>query len=419
MKSRRPWRGRRPCGSSARTALINTPRVHATGPGSVPRWAVRYLLTGSVRRERAQVKIQVRLVDAVQPANPWVATYDRRLADAFLLQGEIARSVAARLRTPLSSEEKAAIDRPPTTDETAYDLYLQARGSVTMTVGAAQARAVFGRGLVLLEQATQRDPNFALAYCSIAELEDELATLHLGTPEERAVDHRARADSALEKARRLRPDDGEVHLAQARHLAKIVGDLAQAKIEIDLARRTLPNNADVEAITARIAENTGHWEEAVTARERAVALNPREDGNVAMLEQTCRHVRRYAQADRALEQLVALTPREESLPVQIERGMERIESRADLAPLRAALANAPSGGGPAEVNLFRFLLAYFDRDTEGLARALAVSPQERYQLYNFVYPKAWFEGLNARSARRPGGGRDGVHGPPVRGWKNG
>ena len=362
---------------------------------------VHYLLTGRVRRERGRIQVETRLVDAVGTTQPWVNTYDRPLADAFLLQSEIARAVADRLQTPLSTEERAAIDRPPTMDEAAYDLYLQARGNLTMTVGEAQARTVFGHCLSLLDQATQRDPNFALAYCFIAELEDELATLDLGTPEERAVDHRGRAESALEKARQLRPDDGEVHLAQARHLTMVVGDLTQAKIEIDLARRTLPNNADVEAITARIAANTGHWEEALAARERAVALNPGDAGNAAFLEQTCRKLRRYAQADRALEHLIALTPHEESLPELIERGVERIESRADLAPLRAALAGAPASEGPAEVNLFRFLLAYFDRDSDGLARALAASPQERFQLYNFIYPRAWFEGLNARLRGNP------------------
>ena len=357
---------------------------------------VRYLLTGSVRREREQVKIEVRLVDAVQPAKPWVTTYERRLSDAFLLQGEIARSVADRLHTPLSSEEKAAIDRPPTTDAKAYDLYLQAQGNLRMTVGEAQARTVFGRCLTLLEQATQRDPNFALAYCFIAYLEDELSTLHLGTPEELAVDHRARAESALARARLLRPDDGRVHLAQAKHLAVVVGDLPQAEIEADLARRTLPNNSEVETITARIAENMSHWEEDVRARERTVVLDPCSACNYADLEQTYRMVRRYDAADRTLEKLLAIMPREEALPMEIDRAMEKLESRGDLAPLRAALAAPPTGDEPAEVYLFRFLLAYFDRDPEALARMLALSPQEQFQLYNFTYPKAWFEGLAAR-----------------------
>ena len=375
-------------------------KQYPPGPRDYPRigaeLGVHYLLAGRVRRDRERVQVEVRLVDTAQPTKPWVTTYDRRLTDSYLLQGEIARTVADRLQTPLSNEERAAIGRPPTMDQTAYDLYLRARDNYRMTAGEAQARAVFGHCLDLLDQATQRDPNFFLAYCSIAQLEDELGTLHLGTPEERAVDHRARAESALAAARRIQPDSGRMHLAMANHLVMSVRDFAQAKIEIDLAQRSLPNSSLVESITARIAENTGQWDEALAARERAIVLNPRNEDNAAMLEQTCRMLRRYPEAEHALEQLLALTPREEALPMQIERGMEAIESRADLAPLRAALAPTASGEEPAEVNLFRFLLAYFDRDPKGLAWVLTASSPEMYHLFNFVYPKAWFEGLAAR-----------------------
>ncbi len=335
-------------------------------------------------------------MDAAELAKPWVTTYDRRLTDSYLLQGEIARAIADRLQTPLSNDERAAIGRPPTMDQTAYDLYLRAKGSVVDTVGEAQMRAMYGHSLALLEQATQRDPNFVLAYCLIAYLEDELSTLDLGTPEERGVDHAARAESALGKARQLRPDDGEVHLEQAHHLAVVVRDTPQAEVELGLARRALPNNVEVETLTAFIAENSGRPDDAIRARERAVTLNPCDLGNYGNLEQSYRMLRRYDSADRALERLVALTPREEALPQQIEQAMARLEGHAELAPLRAALAAARTGEQPVEINLFRFLLAYFDRDSAALSRALAAAPAGNLRLYDFVYPKAWFEGLNAR-----------------------
>ena len=47
------------------------------------------------------------------------------------------------------------------------------------------------------------------------------------------------------------------------------------------------------------------------------------------------------------------------------------------------------------------MLAYFDRDPENLARTLAASPHRQFQIYAAFYPKAWFEGLNARLRGKP------------------
>ena len=358
---------------------------------------VRHLLEGTVRRDGARMDVTVSLIDTHDPKHPWAKHYERSLTDAFLLQGEITRAILDRLQASLSPAEKSAIDVPPTNDLIAYDLYLRAVGDLVYSAGKADFIQMNNHALALLKQSLERDPKFTLAYCAVAGVEDELFFQHKdSTPEELAVDHRSLAEAALHAAQRIDPDAGEIHLAMANHLCLVVHDDAQAKVEIDLARRTLPNNPLLETLAGGIAARAGRWEDQVQALERAAELDPGEAGYLLQLQQAYRAPRRYDQANATLSRLLTVYPSKHTLPQQIDQGVMMIEGRADLAPLRVALASAPSGSGPAEINVFRFLLAYLDRDADELARDLAVAPQQEYNMFGFVYPRTWFEGLEAR-----------------------
>src|SRR5215467_2671487 len=88
---------------------------------------VAHLLEGSVQRSGNRVRVNAQLVDARTDRHLWAQTYDRDLADVFAIQSEIAKTIADQLQAKLSPNEKAAIERPLTTDLTAFDLYSHAR----------------------------------------------------------------------------------------------------------------------------------------------------------------------------------------------------------------------------------------------------------------------------------------------------
>src|SRR6185312_11892720 len=88
---------------------------------------VAHVLEGSVQRAAGKVRVNAQLIDARNDAHLWAQSYDRDLADVFAIQSEIAKTIADQLQAKLSRTEKAAIDKPPTTDLTAYDLYLRAQ----------------------------------------------------------------------------------------------------------------------------------------------------------------------------------------------------------------------------------------------------------------------------------------------------
>ena len=76
-----------------------------------------------MQRAANRVRVNAQLIDARTDAHLWAQTYDRDLADVFAIQSEIAKAIADQLQAKLSPKEKTAIEKPPTTDLAAFDLY--------------------------------------------------------------------------------------------------------------------------------------------------------------------------------------------------------------------------------------------------------------------------------------------------------
>jgi len=88
---------------------------------------VAHLLEGTVQRAANKIRVNAQLIDARTDVHLWAQTYDRDLADVFAIQSEIAKAIAEQLQAKLSPSEKAAIEKPPTTDLAAFDLYTRAK----------------------------------------------------------------------------------------------------------------------------------------------------------------------------------------------------------------------------------------------------------------------------------------------------
>src|SRR6201997_1009213 len=88
---------------------------------------VRYVLEGSVRKAGGRVRITAQLIDALNGAHLWVDRFDGSLEDVFELQDKVALSVAGVIEPALRAAETARAADLPTTDLTAYDLYLRAK----------------------------------------------------------------------------------------------------------------------------------------------------------------------------------------------------------------------------------------------------------------------------------------------------
>src|SRR5438132_6550000 len=373
----------------------NERNLHAIGRGL----GVRHLLEGTVSRDHDQMRVALHLVDLRDSGRPWTETYERPMKDVFALQSEITQAVAARLKGRLSPNETVALDEPPTADLRAYDLYLRAQAIDVLVKDTAEWASVAQQRISFLDQAVERDPKFVLAYCELAKAHDILYLTRQVTPvENRTVDHRALAEAALEKARRIQPDIGPVHLALAYHFLWANNDLSLAHVEIDLARRTMPNSAELETIAGAIARRQSRWDDDVHALERAVTLEPRAAEHLFALANTYRLMRRYDRFDSVMTRLLGVLPPDRSATHRVFRTFGPLESEGDLGPLRAAVATVTPEEDASGVirDLHNLIIGLWDHDPASVSRIYTHSAETTFVFNGVKYPKGWYEGLAAR-----------------------
>lgn len=361
--------------------------------------SVRHLLEGTVWRAHGQMRLGLRLVDLRQPEKAWNMSYERAAKDIFTLQSEIARAIAAQLEAPLSAGETAAMDIPPTNDLEAYDFYLRALALPRLVRDPVENIATHEQRIALLDQAVAHDPKFVLAYCALAQSHDILyREKGAALPGESSVDHRALAEAALEKARRIAPDTGRVHVALARHFYSANEDAEQARVEIDLARETLPNDGALEQLAGTIARRQGRWDDAVRCFQRAVSLEPRDTASRFTLAGTYRLMRRYEDFDREIGVVIGFMPKKESAPYRAFRALAPWEGRGEVTPLRIALSTIDSEDDPdgRTRDKFALILALADRDPDAISRILTHAAEASFVSDGTRYPKRWYEGLAAR-----------------------
>ena len=390
--------------ATLRVVGVNSTRSDARQTRDLPplgrELGVRYLLTGSVRRQEGQVHVRVRLQDVENPNHSWSAQYDRPLTDAFVVRSEITQAVAAHLGVTLSAAEQAAIAEPPTRDLTAYDLYLRVHEETGLFQSDTERIRYCSQVAVpSLKAALARDPKFVLAYCDLATVYDFiLDDQGTVTRAEAVVKGHRQAEAMLAVARQLQPDNGEMHLAQARHFGLTSRDREQAQIELARARRTLPDNVEVESLAGELAYNENRWDAATRCFERAAILDPRNNSIRVSLVNLYQSLRRYDDVDRELAQLLASMAPKDSLMFRLGRTIGSLEAQADLAPLRAAIHAITPAEQPQEevMNRYGVTLALCAHDPDAVSALLDRTTQPNIVIRGIGFPKPWFAALAAR-----------------------
>jgi serine/threonine protein kinase/Tfp pilus assembly protein PilF len=164
-----------------------------------------YVLTGTLRRAGARLRISAQLVDTHTDFPLWSERFDREMKDVFEVQDEMARKIAEALRVTLSPQELEALADKPTENLQAYDQYLR---------GKRYARRLTRQdvefALQMFENAVALDPSFALAYAACA---NACAMYYSFFSRDQVWVERAREASG--KAVALRWDLPETHISQA------------------------------------------------------------------------------------------------------------------------------------------------------------------------------------------------------------
>jgi TolB-like protein/Tfp pilus assembly protein PilF len=354
---------------------------------------VAHVVEGSVRRDGGRVRVAAQLIDTRTNTQLWAESYDRELADVFAIQSDIAQQITRALQATLSPLEKSAIEKQPTKDLEAFDLYTRAKTiRLTTSFGPFFEKTML-EAIELLNRAVARDPAFLLAWCELANANDLLYFLGYDhTPARLAL-----ADRAVQTALRLRPDAGAARLALAQHLYNGYRDYDRARIELENARLTLPNSAELFALTAYIDRRQGRWAESTRNLERAIQLDPRNLGILRNISLNYVHLRRYAEAAAFSDRALAIGPKD--VLGRINRAWVDFNWQADLRPLRttidAILAENPAAA--PEVAGDWLHLALCERDLAEADRALAaLRSDEGFTIGHIFLNRAFGKAVAAR-----------------------
>lgn len=262
---------------------------------------VANLLEGSVQKAGDRVHINVQLINAVTDAHLWAESYDRKLDDIFGVEGEVAGAIAEALNTRLSGAEQQAMSRAPTANPAAYRAYLRGRAIENTSYSFDHIREALTQYL----QATQLDPQFALAW---AEAANAMSFLYFNgedagrsTPEAM----RAAADTAL----RLQPELGEANLAEGFYRYRVKRDFAGAMQAFEQAQQRLPNDVEVLIALFAVERRLGRWDDALAHMRRAEALDPGNIGTlVPLATELLSYLRRFDEAHDVLNRALQVSP---------------------------------------------------------------------------------------------------------------
>ena len=353
---------------------------------------VARVVEGSVQRAGNRVRVNAQLIDVSTNLALWGQTYDRDLADVFAIQSEIATSIARQLRASLSAREKTAIEQAPTNDITAFELYARAKD----LLASRNAKANLLEAADLLNRAVARDPSFFKAYCLLASTHDRLYFFG----DDHTPARLALAEAAIQEAFRLRPDAGEAHLARAQNLYRGYLDYDAALAELDVAAKTLPNDAGIFELKGYVERRQGKQEEAVRSLQRAIDLDPRNSFTLQQIALSYRHLRRFAEEKSVLDRALAIDPND--VDTKVERAAVEWYWKADTRPLHQVLDSirATNPGATPDIAEYWLLCSLAERDAAAAKNAvIAAGENPAYTDEAVSFSRPFMEGVIARMTK--------------------
>jgi TolB-like protein/Flp pilus assembly protein TadD len=298
---------------------------------------VRYVLEGSVRKAGGRVRITAQLIDAANGAHLWADRFDGSLENIFDLQDKIAVSVAGVIEPALQAAEMRRSAARPTTDLTAYDLYLRA-----LAIFFPITRERMFEALGLLEQAIAIDPRYGPARSWVAICHRHLvAEGWAQTPE------------------------------------------TNSRKAIDFARQALQAAENDPGVLANAALVLAHFGEDIGAMigliDRGLALNPSFARGWFLSGQIRLWAGQPDLANEHVETSLRLSPRERmGTPLTIMGGADFFKHRFDEAAPKLHLAMQDHPGAPGAYRFLAACYAYMGRLDEAraiVARLRAVTPE--------------------------------------------
>jgi len=224
---------------------------------------VNTVLEGSVRKAGDKLRITAQLINVADGYHLWSDTYDRDMKDILAVESDVAQQVVEALKINLRVDEARALTKKATENPEAHRLYLLGRYHT-----AKDTQADLVEADRFYEKALELDPNFALAYCGLAD--DYWGKGGNTMPGKEAW---SKSKGLAEKGLKLDPELAEAYLSLC---SALVGtfDWAGAMNELNHALERNPNLAGGYDAWAWLLNISGQFDEAIAKEKKALELDP-------------------------------------------------------------------------------------------------------------------------------------------------
>ena len=256
------------------------------------------VLTGRASQQADTLVIQADLVNVSDGSQLWGERFNRKLADVFAIQDEIARQIADRLRFRLTGEEQQLLTKRSTENTEAYELYLKGRYFYSKPTEEG-----LSKGIDYFQQAVALDPNYAHAYVGLSNAYASLGgVLGYRSPAEAFPQARVFAEKALEIDDKL----AEAHHALAAYKLHYEWNWPEAERELKRAIELKPNHNLTHGTYGTYLQALGRLDEAVSERKLAQKFDPLSPVAVANVGYPLYYKRQFDEAIKQYRQALEL-----------------------------------------------------------------------------------------------------------------
>ncbi|MCK5461374.1 MAG: hypothetical protein KAI95_00110, partial [Bacteroidales bacterium] len=240
------------------------------------------------------------LIKTSDDSHIWSNEYDRDWNDIFSVQSEVAQSVASEIKAVVTPEVKLRIEKEPTGNMEAYNLYLQGRQHNIRW----QEKESIDQSIQFYQRALDADPDFALAYSALAASYSAYA--YGGFLPRSEVMNLAK--EAARKALSIDNTLGEAHAELA--WTRIYQDFNWREGErgLQLALELNPNYAIAHRNYSFLLTFIGRHEVSIAEAKRAVELDPLSLSFWGWLARTYLYARDYDLAITESQKLLGNYP---------------------------------------------------------------------------------------------------------------
>ncbi len=225
---------------------------------------VQAILNGRVTQRGDQLTLNLELIDVQKDVVLWSEQYNRKQSDLVSLQSEIAKDVSAKLKLKLSGADEAKVTKTSTANPEAYQAYLKGRYYWNRRTAENIKKAI-----EQFKSATDRDPNYALAYAGLADCY-VLLNQYAGTPMSETI---PQAKVYAERAIAIDDQLAEPHASLAL-VKEQLWQWAEAEREYKKAIALNPNYATAYHWYSILLRKLGRFDEAALMIKRALEIDP-------------------------------------------------------------------------------------------------------------------------------------------------